>query len=73
MWQSVDIPNIGLLAKVNETMCRGQSEGAVRFPDLRATDRLLIVSDYAVERKRVERKRCQERKRCRNEKGVRNQ
>jgi len=32
-------------------MCKGQSEGIVRFPDLRATHRLLIVSDYAGQNK----------------------
>ena len=47
MWRSVDIPGIGLLSKINETICKAQSQDRVRFSDFVATDRLLIVSDYA--------------------------
>lgn len=47
MWQSVQAPNIGLLRALDDRICREQAAGLVRFPSLRRTDRLLIVSDYS--------------------------
>ncbi len=47
MWRSVDISGIGLLSKINDAICKAQSQDRVRFPDFGTTDRLLIVSDYA--------------------------
>jgi hypothetical protein len=47
MWRSVNVPGIGFLSTIDAKLSEEQSVGRIKFPDLRRSDRLLIVSDYA--------------------------